>query len=139
MDIDRRQECPKQWCASEAERYPRSVSLEQVCATLWTMCVRLVCGNQDSAGGGNLKLASPSQPGISEMSVWFLGRRTRYWERDPCPPQKDRPCAGLFLPCSASFFACLQTIGSAEVLMGRRELCLVVSSLMVILINLAWF
>lgn len=93
MDIDRRQECPKQWCASEAERCTRSVSLEQVCATLWTMCVRLVCGNQDSAGSGDLKLASTSHPGISEMSVWLLGRRTRHWERDPCPPQKGTDLA----------------------------------------------
>lgn len=35
MAIDRRRECPKQWCDSEDERYPESVSLEQVCATLW--------------------------------------------------------------------------------------------------------
>lgn len=54
-------------------------------------------------------------------------------------PERHRPCVGLFPPCSASFYACLQTIVSAEVLMGRRELCLVVSSLMVILIKLAWF
>lgn len=48
----------------------------------------MICGKQDGAGGGDSGLASPGQPGISEVSGRLLGRRVRYWERDPCPTQK---------------------------------------------------
>lgn len=106
---------------------------------LFGLCVRFICGNQGSAGGGDLGLASPDQPVISEMSGWLLGRRVRYWERGPSPPQKRTGLGwASSLPAQLpSLPASPQSIKNVEVLMGRRGLCVVTSSLMVIPIKLA--
>lgn len=62
-------------------------SLDYVCeAGLWK-------SRQCWEWGLEAGLNKPSRYLSFEMSVWLLGRRTRHWERDPCPPQKGTDLA----------------------------------------------